>query len=112
MGDDVTGIKPLTLVQCIAFHFVVVDAELLVGVTGCEIQDKVVSESVVCVVELGQLGFRHVEFEGTRLDDEPEYENGEANKYDDCHQEFPEEAEKAATAVSGTHYILRILLPS
>ncbi|KAK4281713.1 hypothetical protein QN277_013174 [Acacia crassicarpa] len=99
--DDVGVGKSLILVQRGGLNVVVVDAELFVRVTGGEVEEEVVAESIVGVVELGELGVGGVELEGARLDDEPEDENGEANDDNDGDEQLPEEVEEAATAASG-----------
>lgn len=102
MGDDVDGVEPLVLVECPAFHSVIVDAELFVRVTSGEVEDKVVTEGVVGVVELGEPGVGDVKLEGAWLDDEPEDEDSEADDDDEGDEELPEESEKAAAAASAS----------
>ena len=102
VSNHVGSCEPCALEECIGLHSVVVDAELLVGVAGREVEHHVVAEGVVVVVvvELGYFGFGHVELEHAGLNHEPEYDACDDAEDDECNEELPEDAEEAVKAAS------------
>jgi len=92
--------KPLALVNSCGFDAVVVDAELLVGVSDGEVEGEVVVEAAVGEVELGKRGLGDMELDPVGFDYEPEDEEGQAHE-DDCgHDQLEDEAEDAAAAAA------------
>ena len=91
--------KPLTLVKSSGFNAIIVDADLLVGVSDGEVQSEVIMEVVVGgEVELCERGICYVELDSGGADYEPEDEEGYSDE-DDCGEdELEDETEDAAAA--------------
>lgn len=90
---------------------VVVYANPLVGVSDGDVESQVVVKHVVVGdIELGERGVGDAELEVVGAEDEPDYESGEANDYDDGEDDFEnkptnalaEAAKQAATAAATT----------
>ena len=80
---------------------VVVDADLLVGVSDGDVEREVVAELVVLgEVEGGEAGVVDVEPEAVGAEDEPEDEDGEADGDDDGHDDLEYAAEDAPAAAA------------
>lgn len=66
-------IEPLTFIVSPSLDAIVVDTDLLVRVTDCDVEGEIVVEVVVfCEVELGEFSFCDVEFDLVGAEDEPE----------------------------------------
>lgn len=94
--------EPDAVVRHLALHALVVEVQLLVGVSRREVEDEVVTERAVAggVVELRERGVGDVQLEGAWLqhgveddeyDDEEDYE---------CEENLPADAEETAAAIS------------
>jgi len=93
------GTKPLVIIVSPNLYRIVVDTDLLVGVSGSDGDGKVVLESVVGrEIELGKRGFRGVEFQVGGAEDKPKDENSKAN--DDNQRDY--EFQKAGTAAAAS----------
>ena len=74
------GIKPVVIIVSRNLYRIVVDTDLLVGVSGSDVEGKVVLENVVGrEIELGKRGFCGVEFQVGGAEDKPKDENSKAN---------------------------------
>jgi len=95
------GREPDTLVRHVALHALVVEAELLVGVSCSEVEDEVVTERVVVggVVELRELRVGDVQPEGAWLEHGPKDDEYEEYEDYECEEKLPAAAEEAAAAI-------------
>ncbi len=85
--------EPLVLIVGPGLDFVVVDSDLLVGVSDSDVEGKIVLEIVVFgEIELGQRGFIDIEVHFVGSEDQPKDENSKANNDNQGDYEFQKEA--------------------
>jgi len=106
VGLLVTLIKPgqlnrietLILVVSPSLDLVIVDADALVGVSDGHVEGQVVVEGVAGggVVELGERGVVHIEFNLVGSEYEPDYEEGNADDDEDGAQDLEHQTAEAA----------------
>ena len=92
-GCQKLRIEPLVLIVGPGLDFVVVDSDLLVGVSDSDVEGKIVLEIVVFgEIELGQRGFIDIEVHFVGSEDQPKDENSKANDDNQGDYEFQKEA--------------------
>lgn len=104
--------KPGVLEISPALDAVLVDAQLLVRVAYGEVEHQVVSEVVVCQVELREVCVGDMDLHVGRTDDQPEDQHRYAGEDDESDEDGAEAAEEAAaaapvSAVTGLVLLLR-----